>query len=141
MLRSVCQARRQDLDLGIRTLPVGQSPFSCHFLLMLVWRDLFAVSSLGPDVVVAAEQSFFVGCVLDIWQGIVETIVFVMSSMMSCAGVPIRKEDSEFARRMGVLLQEMVAAYDDRVDFVWELEVVPGIAAAVKTAEFLNDAL
>nr|GEV76931.1 hypothetical protein [Tanacetum cinerariifolium] len=42
---------------------------------------------------------------------------------------------------MGVLLQEMVAAYDDRVDFIQELEAVPGIAAAVKTAEFLNDAL
>ncbi|GKE39038.1 hypothetical protein Tco_1462443 [Tanacetum coccineum] len=32
------------------------------------------------------------------------------------------------------------AAYDDRVDFIRELEAVPGIAAAVKTAEFLNDA-
>ncbi|GJV71859.1 hypothetical protein Tco_1491854 [Tanacetum coccineum] len=50
-------------------------------------------------------------------------------------------EDNEFARRMGVLLQEMVAAYDDRVDFIRELEAVPGIAIAVKTAEFLNDAL
>ncbi|GJX93468.1 ALP1-like protein [Tanacetum coccineum] len=51
------------------------------------------------------------------------------------------EEDSEFARCIGVLLQEMVAAYDDRVDFIRELEAVPGIAAAVKTAEFLNDAL
>ncbi|GJV72871.1 hypothetical protein Tco_1492866 [Tanacetum coccineum] len=51
------------------------------------------------------------------------------------------EEDREFARRMGVLLQEMVAAYDDRVDFIRELEAVPGIAASVKTAEFLNDAL
>ncbi|GJX65224.1 hypothetical protein Tco_0299567 [Tanacetum coccineum] len=51
------------------------------------------------------------------------------------------EEDSEFARRMGVLLQEMVAAYDDRVDFIRELEAVPSIAAAVKTAEFLNDSL
>ncbi|GJX44900.1 hypothetical protein Tco_0261576 [Tanacetum coccineum] len=50
-------------------------------------------------------------------------------------------KDSEFARRMGVLLQEMVVAYDDRVDFIQELEAVPGIAAAVKTIEFLNDAL
>ncbi|GKC68061.1 hypothetical protein Tco_1100659, partial [Tanacetum coccineum] len=50
-------------------------------------------------------------------------------------------EDSEFARRMGVLLKEMVAAYDDRVDFIREMEAVPGIAAAVKTAKFLNDAL
>ncbi|GJZ55739.1 hypothetical protein Tco_0610932 [Tanacetum coccineum] len=36
---------------------------------------------------------------------------------------------------------EMVAAYDDKVDFIRELEAVPGIAAAVKTAEFINDAL
>ncbi|GKC31635.1 hypothetical protein Tco_1038929 [Tanacetum coccineum] len=43
------------------------------------------------------------------------------------------EDDSEFAKRMGVLLQEMVAAYDDRVDFIRELEVVPGITAAVKT--------
>ncbi|GJW14103.1 hypothetical protein Tco_0018236 [Tanacetum coccineum] len=153
-----------------------------------VWRDLFAVADLGPVVVVAAELSFFAGCVSDIWRGIVETIVFAMSSMMSCVGCkkyvlelaklikdnifflvmtslvkctalqervggwewadmkalycknPV-EEDSEFARRMGVLLQEMVVAYDDRVDFIRELEVVPGIAASVKTDEFLNDAL
>ncbi|GKB56044.1 hypothetical protein Tco_0912230 [Tanacetum coccineum] len=41
------------------------------------------------------------------------------------------EEDSEFARRMGVLLQEMVVAYDDRVDFIRELKAVPGIAAAM----------
>nr|GEU96221.1 hypothetical protein [Tanacetum cinerariifolium] len=51
------------------------------------------------------------------------------------------KEDSEFARRMGVLLQEMVAAYDERVDLIWELEAMSGVAVAVKTADFLNDAL
>nr|GEW91658.1 hypothetical protein [Tanacetum cinerariifolium] len=51
------------------------------------------------------------------------------------------KEDSKFARRMGMLLHEMVAAYDDRVDFIRELEVVSGIAVTVKIAEFLNDAL
>nr|GEW28991.1 hypothetical protein [Tanacetum cinerariifolium] len=50
-------------------------------------------------------------------------------------------EDSEFVRRMGVLLQEMVAAYDDRVDFIQELEAVSGILVVVKIAEFLNDAL
>ncbi|GJX48082.1 hypothetical protein Tco_0273272 [Tanacetum coccineum] len=42
---------------------------------------------------------------------------------------------------MGVLLQEMVATYDERVDFIQELEVVPGVVAMVKTAEFLNDTL
>ncbi|GKB92567.1 hypothetical protein Tco_0964839 [Tanacetum coccineum] len=77
-----------------------------------VWRDLFAVAGLGHVVVVAAELSFFAG-----------------------------QEDTKFARRMGVLLQEMVAAYDDRVDFIRELEAVPGIAVAVNTTEFLNDTL
>nr|GEV86075.1 endoglucanase 25-like [Tanacetum cinerariifolium] len=51
------------------------------------------------------------------------------------------KEDSQFARRMGVLLQEMESAYDERANFIKELKVVPGVDAAVKTAEFLNDAL
>ncbi|GKA36415.1 hypothetical protein Tco_0722906, partial [Tanacetum coccineum] len=51
------------------------------------------------------------------------------------------EEDSEFARRMGILLEEMEAAYNERVDFIKELEVVPGVDAVVKTAEFLNDAL
>nr|GEW22993.1 hypothetical protein [Tanacetum cinerariifolium] len=51
------------------------------------------------------------------------------------------EEDSEFARRMSVLLQEMVAAYDKRVDFIRELETVSCVAATVKTTEFLNDAL
>ncbi|GJW44669.1 hypothetical protein Tco_0073468 [Tanacetum coccineum] len=50
------------------------------------------------------------------------------------------KEDNEFARRIGVLLQEMEAAYDEMLDFIQELEAVSGVVAAVKTAEFLNDA-
>ncbi|GJR32973.1 hypothetical protein Tco_1109205 [Tanacetum coccineum] len=50
-------------------------------------------------------------------------------------------EDRDFARRMNELLQEMVSAYDDKVDFIRELEAVPGIDAAVKTAEFLNENL
>ncbi|GJR18992.1 hypothetical protein Tco_0967519 [Tanacetum coccineum] len=36
---------------------------------------------------------------------------------------------------------EIVVAYDDKVDFIRELEVVPGIDAAVKTVEFLNENL
>ncbi|GJZ57460.1 hypothetical protein Tco_0612954 [Tanacetum coccineum] len=51
------------------------------------------------------------------------------------------EEDSEFARRMGVLLEEMEAAYNERAYFIKELEVVSGVDAVVKTAEFLNDAL
>ncbi|GKD15490.1 hypothetical protein Tco_1199897 [Tanacetum coccineum] len=36
---------------------------------------------------------------------------------------------------------EIVVAYDDKVDFIRELEAVPGIDAAVKTVEFLNENL
>ncbi|GJR47865.1 hypothetical protein Tco_1315968 [Tanacetum coccineum] len=50
-------------------------------------------------------------------------------------------EDRKFARRICVLLREMEAAYDERMDFIWELEVVPGVNAAVKTAEFFNETL
>ncbi|GJT44896.1 hypothetical protein Tco_0953611 [Tanacetum coccineum] len=51
------------------------------------------------------------------------------------------EEDSEFVRRMGVLLQEIEATYNERTDFIKELEAVLGVDAAVKTTEFLNDAL
>ncbi|GJV51778.1 hypothetical protein Tco_1447519 [Tanacetum coccineum] len=96
----------------------------------------------------------------------VETIVSATCSMMSIGGLPAEVtccgvsnvckqlykqwcmlylichvEDSEFARRIGVLLQEMEVAYDERLDFIRELEAVPFVAAAVKTAEFLNNAL
>ncbi|GJW99891.1 hypothetical protein Tco_0183805 [Tanacetum coccineum] len=82
-------------------------------VLRFVWRDLFAVVGLGLVVVVADELSFYASCVSNIQRGIVETIVSAMSSMMSCVGA---HDDSEFVRRVGVLLQEMVAAYDDRKD-------------------------
>ncbi|GKF15591.1 hypothetical protein Tco_0057053, partial [Tanacetum coccineum] len=82
----------------------------------------------------------------------------VMTSLAKCAALKERvgdwewaylmalycrnaaEEDSEFVRRMGVLLEEMEAAYNERVD-IKELEAVPGVDATVKTAEFLNDAL
>ncbi|GJW01100.1 hypothetical protein Tco_1556351 [Tanacetum coccineum] len=51
------------------------------------------------------------------------------------------EEDSEFARRVGVLFEEMEAAYKERVDFIKELEAVSGVDAAVETAEFLKDVL
>ncbi|GKD94605.1 hypothetical protein Tco_1374442 [Tanacetum coccineum] len=65
---------------------------------------------------------------------------------LGCVGIceeskGCHQEDSEFARRMGVLLQEMEARYNERVDFIKELEAVPGVDAAFKIAEFLNDAL
>nr|GEW61264.1 hypothetical protein [Tanacetum cinerariifolium] len=63
------------------------------------------------------------------------------ADMMALYCQNVTEEDSEFVRRMGVLLEEIEAAYNERVDFIKELEVVPGVDAAVKTAEFLNDAL
>ncbi|GKA87188.1 hypothetical protein Tco_0808899 [Tanacetum coccineum] len=36
---------------------------------------------------------------------------------------------------------EMVAAYDDKLDFIRELDVMSGVDAAVKTTEFLNETL
>ncbi|GJW14760.1 hypothetical protein Tco_0018893 [Tanacetum coccineum] len=92
-----------------------------------VWRDLFTVAGLGRAVVMPAELSFSVGCE---W-----------ADMMALYCRNVAKEDSEFERRIGVLLQEMEAAYDEREDFIKELEDVPGVDVAIKTAKFLNDAL
>ncbi|GJY10572.1 hypothetical protein Tco_0378757 [Tanacetum coccineum] len=50
-------------------------------------------------------------------------------------------KDREFARRICVLLREMEVAYDERMDFIRELEVVSGVNATVKTAEFFNKTL
>ncbi|GJV28671.1 hypothetical protein Tco_1385119 [Tanacetum coccineum] len=47
-------------------------------------------------------------------------------------------EDREFARRISDLLPEIVVAYDDKVDFIWKLEAMPGIDATIKTAELLK---
>ncbi|GJV44677.1 acyl-coenzyme A oxidase 3, peroxisomal-like protein [Tanacetum coccineum] len=49
--------------------------------------------------------------------------------------------DQDFAARISDLLQEMVNLYDEKVDFIWELEAVPGADATVKTIEFLNENL
>ncbi|GKB46468.1 hypothetical protein Tco_0897221 [Tanacetum coccineum] len=163
---------------------------------MSVLSDLFAAMGLGRACVVPAGLSFSIGGVSNIWWGIVMMIVYAMSSMMSCAGVPVRnyvvlkywymwfefydaqlgqkwndvlympdryaygrvgdwewvdmmalycrnaaEEDNEFARRVGVLLEEMEAAYKERVDFIKELKAVPDVDAAVKTAELLNHVL
>nr|GFB93883.1 hypothetical protein [Tanacetum cinerariifolium] len=62
------------------------------------------------------------------------------ADMMALYCQNVTKEDSEFARRMGVLLQEIEAAYNERADFIKELETVPGVDPTIKTAEFLNDA-
>ncbi|GKB27871.1 hypothetical protein Tco_0867272 [Tanacetum coccineum] len=63
------------------------------------------------------------------------------ADMMALYCRNIAEEDSEFSIRIGVLLQEMEATYNERADFIKELEAVPGVNAAVKIAEFLNDAL
>nr|GEW19371.1 hypothetical protein [Tanacetum cinerariifolium] len=49
--------------------------------------------------------------------------------------------DFEFARRIVVLYREMEIAYDEKLDFIRELDSVPGVAVAAETAEFLNDKL
>ncbi|GJT39687.1 hypothetical protein Tco_0939552 [Tanacetum coccineum] len=50
-------------------------------------------------------------------------------------------DERNFARRLRNLLQEMINAYDKKVEFIRELEVLSGIATTVKTAEFLNENL
>ncbi|GJS69273.1 hypothetical protein Tco_0702114 [Tanacetum coccineum] len=65
--------------------------------------------------------------------------VFVARMEQTMASLP--EYDREYARRINALLQEMVVAYDERVDFIWEMEFVPGVVAAVKTAKFLNENL
>nr|GEW91238.1 hypothetical protein [Tanacetum cinerariifolium] len=49
--------------------------------------------------------------------------------------------DFEFAKRISMLYQEMEMAYGEKLDFIRELEGVPGVAMVTKTAEFLNDKL
>ncbi|GJW04793.1 hypothetical protein Tco_1563649 [Tanacetum coccineum] len=50
-------------------------------------------------------------------------------------------EEAKFSRKISKLRQEMVVAYDDKVDFIRELEVVPNIDDAVKTTRFLKENL
>nr|GEW44949.1 hypothetical protein [Tanacetum cinerariifolium] len=52
-----------------------------------------AVDGFGYAGVAADGLSFFVGCVLNFCRGIVETIVFPMSSMMLCEGVPAKLKE------------------------------------------------
>ncbi|GKC69866.1 hypothetical protein Tco_1115749 [Tanacetum coccineum] len=51
------------------------------------------------------------------------------------------EDDRNFARRLNNLLQEMETAHDEKLDFIRELDSVPGVDAAVKTAKFLNEYL
>nr|GEY63662.1 hypothetical protein [Tanacetum cinerariifolium] len=119
-------------------------------------------AGLGRALVMPAELSFSARCVSNIWiREVCVCIVKIASNDVAgeacgveraCCWLGVggydgvilsnaTKEDSQFARRMGVLIQEMEAAYDERADFIKELEVVSGVDVAVKTAEFLNDAL
>ncbi|GKE42367.1 hypothetical protein Tco_1469651 [Tanacetum coccineum] len=61
--------------------------------------------------------------------------------MMSLYCQSSAADERNFAGRLIDLLQEMINAYDEKVEFIWELEAVSGIAAAVKTVEFLNENL
>ncbi|GJU24124.1 hypothetical protein Tco_1162745 [Tanacetum coccineum] len=47
----------------------------------------------------------------------------------------------EFARRISVLYRKMEIAYGEKLDFIRELEGVPVVDVAAKTAKFLNDKL
>ncbi|GJS83379.1 hypothetical protein Tco_0749920 [Tanacetum coccineum] len=58
--------------------------------------------------------------------------------MMSLYFQSSTADERNFVVRLSDLLQEMINAYDKKVEFIRELEVMTGIAAAVKTAEFLN---
>ncbi|GJY05521.1 hypothetical protein Tco_0371461 [Tanacetum coccineum] len=59
----------------------------------------------------------------------------VMTSLAKCVALQERVGGWEWADMM------MVVAYNERVDFIRELEAVSGVATAVKTTEFLNDAM
>ncbi|GJY40371.1 hypothetical protein Tco_0427641 [Tanacetum coccineum] len=51
------------------------------------------------------------------------------------------EDDRSFARRLNDLLQEMESAYDEKVNFIRELEAVSGVDAVAKTTDFLNENL
>ncbi|GJV23151.1 hypothetical protein Tco_1375846 [Tanacetum coccineum] len=61
--------------------------------------------------------------------------------MMSLYCESLAADERNFAGRLSDLLQEMINAYDKKVEFIQELEAVPGIVATVKTDEFLNENL
>nr|GEV65743.1 putative reverse transcriptase domain-containing protein [Tanacetum cinerariifolium] len=138
-----------------------------------VWRDLFAEDGFGyvgvaADAGVAADGlSFFVGFILNFWWGIVETIVFAMSSMMSrgvdrrplitklrCNAASLdstdvlsyfcRKavgEDRRFATKLNTLREEMANVSEKRMNLAYELRSVKGIIVARKAAEFVTGTL
>ncbi|GKD66364.1 hypothetical protein Tco_1308472 [Tanacetum coccineum] len=63
-----------------------------------------------------------------------------MSWLSKCVALKERVGGWEW-KDMMLLLEEMLAAYEERVDFIRELETVSDVAAAVKTAEFFNETL
>nr|GEV84550.1 retrovirus-related Pol polyprotein from transposon TNT 1-94 [Tanacetum cinerariifolium] len=94
-------------------------------------RAHFVVLSFRSAIVAMLVVPFLAVSVSDFFVGMVEMIVSAIYSMMLIGGVPV-----EF-----MCCRENVAAYDERVDFIMELEAVSSVVAAVKTTEFLNDAL
>ncbi|GJR57500.1 hypothetical protein Tco_1499662 [Tanacetum coccineum] len=116
------------------------------FGLWSLFRDLFAELGLRSVGGATAEVSFCVCSILGRARGIAEMMTsgggFLkqgMPSLIKYAALKERvggwewadmmmlycrnvaEEDSEFARRIGVLLQEMEARYNERVDFITEL--------------------
>ncbi|GKA32110.1 hypothetical protein Tco_0718477 [Tanacetum coccineum] len=135
-------------------MPAGLS-FSTSGVSDIWWGIVMTIVSAMSSMMSCVGVPFYVeeicACVLSREQ--------VMTSLTKCMALKERvfdwewvdimtlycqntaEEDSEFARRVGVLLEEMEAVYKERVDFIKELEVVPDVDVAVKTAEFLNDVL
>ncbi|GJX30770.1 hypothetical protein Tco_0240625 [Tanacetum coccineum] len=63
------------------------------------------------------------------------------SKMLALYCKNVAADDFEFARRISVLYQEMEIVCGEKLAFIRELEGVPSVAVAAKTAEFLNDKL
>nr|GEZ96810.1 hypothetical protein [Tanacetum cinerariifolium] len=61
--------------------------------------------------------------------------------MMSLYCESSAADERNFAGWLSDLLQEMINAYEKKVEFIRELETVPGIATVVKTGKFLNENL
>ncbi|GKB03351.1 hypothetical protein Tco_0831440 [Tanacetum coccineum] len=89
----------------------------------------------GTVVVFTLESHILVGYELERVGGREWVDMMVLYCQRSAA------DDRQFANRISALLQEMIATYDDKMDFIRELEAVPGVNLAVKTTEFFNETL
>ncbi|GJU55422.1 hypothetical protein Tco_1229136 [Tanacetum coccineum] len=94
-------------------------------------RGRFEGVGFGAGVVAVVGLSLFVVSVSDLWVGMVETIVFSISSMMVCDGVPAESNEK--------LVGQMNEACQDRISFVRELKSVAGVANMTNTVVFLTE--